>query len=117
MGINKFKQIWKNRSEIMAGIKNSVIHKDYIEVMAADRDKICSSCEHKGNKCTIPGTGPCCNICGCSLKLMQRSPSSECDIKKWTAVLSQQQEDQLNNQFNPQSKTEDNGNSIHGGGS
>ena len=99
MGTSKLQQLWKNRNKIMEGIKNSVIHSEYIEEVATLRGAICDTCEHKGSECMVPGTKPCCNLCGCSLKLKLRSPSSECDLKKWTAVMSQEQEDELSNKF------------------
>ena len=55
----------------------------------------CNKCEHKGKKCAMPGTGPCCNLCGCSLKLKTRSLSTFCPDKRWMAVLSEKQEDEL----------------------
>ena len=48
----------------------------------------------------MPGTGPCCNLCGCSLKLKTRSLSTFCPDKRWMAVLSEKQEDELEEKFN-----------------
>jgi hypothetical protein len=101
MGVSKLKKLWDNRYQIAEGIKNSIMHDDYIEEVASLRETICKTCEHMGTECMVPGTAPCCNLCGCSLALKLRSPSSECDLKKWTAVMSQEQEDKLEQQFNP----------------
>lgn len=63
--------------------------------------------------------GPCCNNkasipdninksitqgCGCSLKLKLRSLSSECPAHKWLALVSEQEEEMINNMV----KKEDN---------
>ena len=81
----------------MEGIKNSVIRDKFVEEVAADRMTICNSCEFKGSECAVPGTEPCCNSCGCSLAFKTRSLSSECPEGKWSAKLSEEEEDQLNN--------------------
>jgi len=53
--------------------------------------------------CAIPGTAPCCNEkrggCGCSLSLKLRSLSSECPLKKWEAITTEQEEDMINKQI------------------
>jgi hypothetical protein len=51
----------------------------------------------------VPGTKPCCKLCGCSLALKTRSLSSACadeDNKRWDAILTEEEDDQLNNQIN-----------------
>jgi len=94
--MGKITKIWKERKKIMEGIKNAVVRDKFVEVIAKERQKICDGCEFMGNECMVPGTGPCCNVCGCSLKLKTRSLSSACDKKKWKAMLSEEQEDELN---------------------
>ena len=77
--------------------------------------EICKSCQiydESGSGCLIPGTGPCCNKnkgeeingvlikgCGCSLSVKGRSLSSECPLKKWGSVMSQQDEQILKHQL------------------
>ena len=44
----------------------------------------------------VPGTAPCCSVCGCKLALKTRSLSSECphpDGPKWKAKMTSEQED------------------------
>lgn len=63
---------------------------------------ICQGCPNKddsGQYCYMPGTQPCCNVCGCSLELLLRSLSSECEAGKWKAILTEEQEDELNKQI------------------
>jgi hypothetical protein len=110
---SKLSKIWKERYKIIDGFVNSLMKDEFIESVAKERNDICNDCEHKGNKCMIPKTGPCCNLCGCSLKLKTRSLSAECDLKKWKAFITPEEEDELEHQF----KTEQDETTIHRGGS
>jgi len=93
--MSMLKQIWKERSKILEGIKNSVMRDEFVEEVAALRAELCNECPSKGDKCVVPGTGPCCNECGCSLKFKTRSLSSNCPLDKWKSLLSEEQEDKL----------------------
>jgi hypothetical protein len=87
---NKYLNAFKNRKQILEGIKNKVFKKEHIEAEAARRWSICKECEYldtEGSKCLVKGTQPCCGECGCSLGLKTRSLSSECGIGKWKAVM------------------------------
>jgi hypothetical protein len=95
--MGKLTQIWKNKSQILEGIINTVIRDEYVEEVAAIRNSICDDCELKGNKCMVPGTGPCCNDCGCSLGFKTRSLSSSCPLGKWEALVTEDEEDELDN--------------------
>lgn len=91
-------QAWKNRNKILEGIKNSVFKTEHVEEVAAERMNICNSCpeiDNEGSKCMVPGTQPCCGVCGCKLAFKIRSLSSACDLGKWDAVMSQEEEDEL----------------------
>lgn len=81
--------------------------KEHVEIVYNERLNICKGCSNydtEGVGCALPGTQPCCNQntggCGCSLSLKLRSLSSECPLKKWPAIMSQKEEDMLNNQIN-----------------
>jgi hypothetical protein len=99
------KKIWKNRAQILEGIKNSVFKQEHIELIAAERQSICDKCDLidlKGDKCLVPGTKPCCGECGCSLDFKTRSLSSHCPHPKgprWDAYLTEEEEDRLNTQL------------------
>ncbi len=95
--------IWKNKNKILEGIKNSIFKTEHVEVIAKERNKICKKCPHIDNTdstCLLPRTEPCCKLCGCSLHLKQRSLSSSCDDGRWGAVLSEEEEDLLNQSLN-----------------
>ena len=97
-------EIWKDKGKILEGIKNSVFKQEHIEEIALQRDAICQSCDlidRSGDKCFMPGTQPCCSVCGCSLQFLQRSLSSKCEAGKWDAVLSEEESDALHNHINP----------------
>jgi len=98
--MNILKQIWEERHKIMEGVKNSIIRDEFVEDIAALRNSICDDCELKGKKCAVKGTAPCCNECGCSLAFKTRSLSSSCphpDGPKWEALLTEDEEDELDN--------------------
>jgi len=45
----------------------------------------CDDYDESGTSCLVQGTGPCCSVCGCSLKLMLRSLDSACHKGHWGA--------------------------------
>ena len=90
MNIQDLKKIWNNRSQIIEGFKNSISKDEFVESVAAIRNETCLTCtfyDEKGTKCVVPGTGPCCGDCGCSLHLKQRSLSAGCDQGFWQPVV------------------------------
>jgi hypothetical protein len=91
------KEIWKNRHKIAEGIKNSIIRDEFVEEVAALRYAICDECPKKGKKCAVKGTAPCCNECGCSLGFKTRSLASDCPLGKWEALISEEEEEVLDN--------------------
>ena len=97
--MGKLGKIWKNRKQIMEGIKNALIRDKFVEEVAAQRREICNACVRKddvGTSCVVPGTQPCCNLCGCSFTIKLRSLSAECPDLRWHAVLTEEEEDKLN---------------------
>jgi hypothetical protein len=95
--MSTLKKIWKERKKIIEGITNSVIRDSFVEQVAALRFDICNECPSKGKKCAVKGTAPCCNECGCSLTFKTRSLSSECPLGKWEPIISEEEEDALDN--------------------
>ena len=97
--MGKLGKIWKNRKQIMEGVKNALIRDKFVEEVAAQRREICNACVRKddvGTSCVVPGTQPCCNLCGCSLAFKTRSLSSDCPDLRWKAVITEEDEDKLN---------------------
>ena len=96
----KLTTIWKNRKQILEGIKNSIIRDEFVEEVAEQRMLLCHTCPKKdieGDTCLMPGTQPCCSLCGCSLSFKVRSLSSDCPAHKWKAVITEEDEDKLDN--------------------
>lgn len=91
----KLTTIWKNKKQILEGIKNSIIRDKFVEEISELRTSICNECPSKGKKCLVKGTGPCCNECGCSLGLKTRSLSTDCPLNKWVAVINEEEENKL----------------------
>lgn len=102
----KVKQILKairNADQIFEGVKNTIFKSEDVELIANERWKICKKCEfidYKGDKCVMPGTEPCCGECGCSLGFKMRALSSSCPKDKWTAIMTEEEEDKLNERLN-----------------
>src|SRR4051794_14882654 len=105
----KLQQVWKNKSEILEGVKNAIFTSEFILEVSKHRMDICRNCplfdngEDKGT-CILPGTHPCCNQlkggCGCSLNFKTMSLSSECPKGHWKALMSEQEEALLNASLN-----------------
>ena len=91
--------VWKNRGQILEGILNRIFTKDHVEEIAAERMEVCKTCEQYGNACLLPGTEPCCTICGCCLELKTRALSSNCPEHKWDSIMTEEEEDLLNEQL------------------
>lgn len=95
-------EIWKNKGKILEGVLNSVFKKEHVEQIAESRIAICNSCpdiDNEGKECLAPGTQPCCSLCGCSLQFKTRSMSSECPAGKWVALMTEQEEEILNDKL------------------
>lgn len=82
---------------------NNIFKKEDVEEIAEYRMGICKFCDlytENDEGCMVVGTAPCCNEklggCGCSLAFKTRSLSSDCPKGHWKAILSQEEEDKLN---------------------
>lgn len=96
-------KVWKNKGKILEGIKNRLFTTDDIREVAEHRLEVCNKCPHldtEGSNCYVPGTQPCCSLCGCSMGLKAYAMSAECDDGRWQAVMTEEQEDELNEQLN-----------------
>lgn len=99
MDIKKLMEAFKNIDKIGEGIYRTIFTKKEVEIVAEERMKICNNCQlldTQGDKCFASGTQPCCGDCGCSLKFKTRSLSSSCPQGKWSALMTEEQEEQLN---------------------
>ena len=102
--MNMLKQIWEERHKILEGIKNSIIRDEFVEEVAALRIEVCKECsiyDTTGSGCIMPGSQPCCDVnkggCGCSLAFATRSLSKDCPLGKWEALITEDEEDKLDN--------------------
>jgi hypothetical protein len=103
-------KIWKEKDKILEGIKNKIFKNADVEHIAAERMETCSTCPHldtEGSKCMVPGTGPCCGLCGCSLSLKTRALSASCDDKRWDAILTEDEQAFLDQQLYDNSEDND----------
>lgn len=119
--MSRVSEIFKNRSLIWEGLRNKIFKDEHVEEVYNERLEICNGCSDKdneGSKCAIPGTNPCCGLCGCSLSLKLRSLASECPAKKWLALVNDQEEDMIrqqiiNNKLNNEDQSSGNGSGDH----
>lgn len=90
-----------NFAQIYEGWKNKLIPpanmKNFIELTSKDRTDVCLQCEHhsenkKKNGYRTVRLDHHCTDCGCTLAAKTRCLSCECPLKKWTAVLNQEEE-------------------------
>lgn len=92
---NTLIRIWKEKGQIFEGIANSIFRTEHIDEISEERLKICRTCDGFdtiGTGCAVRGTQPCCNKCGCSLKLKTRALSSRCPIGKWGEEITAEEE-------------------------
>ena len=92
-------KIWKNKGQILEGIKNNIFKSEHVEEIAAERYAICQGCnllDLEGKECLVPNTQPCCGSCGCSMGLKLRALSADCPEGKWKALLSHEEYYMLN---------------------
>ena len=98
-----WKKIWENKSKIFEGVFNTIFKRRWIEKIAKERMEICSLCpsiDRIGTSCEVPGTQPCCHLCGCKLTFKTRSLSSSCDDNRWKAHMTEDQQDELYTKLN-----------------
>ena len=96
-------KIWKSKGAILEGITNSIFKREDVEEIAQHRMDVCYHCQlytEADPGCMVMGTTPCCDQrqggCGCSLSLKTRALSSDCPLGKWDAILTEEEEDKLN---------------------
>ena len=80
---------------IYEGIKNRIFKKEDIEEIASIRWSICIKCNYLdtvGKNCTVPGTQPCCTLCGWAMQTKTRSLISSCPDGKWAKFLNTEEE-------------------------
>jgi hypothetical protein len=100
--LNRIIQLWKNKKKIFFGFYNLIFKSKSVEDVAAARMKICNDCifqDKEGSTCLVPGTQPCCKVCGCSLAAATRSLSYECPKGYWKAVMTEEEETKQNHKL------------------
>ena len=91
-------KIWKEKGKILEGIKNNIFRNADVEHIAAERMSICDTCpfiDRTGKSCVVPGTKPCCGLCGCSLGLKTRALSASCDDNRWQAIVTPEEQEEI----------------------
>lgn len=87
-----------NFSQIYEGWKNNLFPnkemRSYIEEVSKERMTICEGCDLISTKHTSVRPDVHCTNCGCTLAAKTKCLSCECPLKKWTAVISSQEEEE-----------------------
>lgn len=96
---------------ILEGAWNSIFVKDSIEKVHEDRLHICNGCswnstamKDKGYKTFRPDFF--CTQCGCNLDMKTRCMSCDCPIGKWTAQMTEEEENKLTDKLKENGKGE-----------
>lgn len=90
-----------NFAEIWEGWRNHLVPparlKEHILQVSEERMIICRDCDlHSSRHYTPLRPDEHCTECGCPLIAKTKCLSCECGIKKWLAVLSEEEEESLN---------------------
>ncbi len=102
-----------NFNQIYEGWRNQLFPPDHlkkaIESVSRSRRKICNYCEHNSNYHNTLRPDIHCVLCGCTLSAKTRCLSCECpdDPPRWKAVLTDEQEDELNEKEEENNPEED----------
>jgi len=82
--------------EIYEGWRNNLFPpeamKEQIAQVSAERLAICEACENHSKNHTSVRPDAHCVSCGCTLSAKTKCLSCSCPIKKWVAVLSDEEE-------------------------
>jgi len=92
-----YKNLNINIGQIYEGWKNKLLPdvdmKEQIDLVDAERTAICEGCaNHSMNHKTVRPDAHCVS-CGCTLSAKTKCLSCQCPIDKWKAVLSDEQQD------------------------
>jgi hypothetical protein len=93
-----------NIAQIIEGWRNKLIPpehiKDLIKKVREERTEICNGCEflstNRLNYKTIRFDVHC-TLCGCPISAKTSCLSCWCDIHKWDAVITEEEEEEINN--------------------
>src|SRR5690348_8818752 len=101
-------------SQILEGWRNKLIPpssmKELIESTYQERMEVCKNCpffsenRKRLTDWTTPRLDEHCTKCGCTLSAKLRCLSCECPDKKWSAICSSEEFEQINNELNEQNK-------------
>jgi len=89
-----------NVKNILTGAINSVIIKEEIEIVAKEREKICSDCEWQSENAKLRGyktyrPDTFCTDCLCNLHMKTRVLSEKCPMNKWSAEVSDEEDEKI----------------------
>lgn len=94
-------RLWKQRNQILEGIRNSIFKKEDVEEIASERLSICrtNTCQHHDPTGTSEAAfvkgSESCGHCGCKLSFATRSLSYACPLGFWEAVLTETEDAHL----------------------
>ena len=90
-----------NIFQIYEGWRNNLFPpeklREVIEQTSASRMEICNNCEHVSTKHKTRRMDVHCTDCGCTLSAKTKCLSCSCPLKKWVALITQEQEEEIAN--------------------
>lgn len=111
--------MWENKHHILSAIKNLVFPKEYIEIIAQERLKICKACPLHSSNAKSKGyqtrrRDEHCTHCGCPLSTRTRALQKGCPINNWPAILSDEEAQELANIYKSANNDNNKEHSIEG---
>lgn len=87
--------------QIIEGWSNHLLPRKELELVieqtSKERMEICNNCEYVSTKHTSLRPDVHCTDCGCTLAAKTKCLSCNCPKNKWTAVISQEQQNIIDN--------------------
>ena len=90
MGVQQIFEGWRNH---LLPRKDLIL---MIEEVSKERIDICNNCEHVSTKHETLRPDLHCTDCGCTLAAKTKCLSCKCPKDKWTAVISEEQQNIIN---------------------
>ncbi|MFN9112424.1 MAG: hypothetical protein ACK5XN_20340 [Bacteroidota bacterium] len=87
--------------QIIEGWSNHLLPRKELELVieqtSQERMEICNNCEHISTKHKTLRPDVHCTNCGCTLSAKTKCLSCNCPLNKWKAVISQEQQNIIDN--------------------
>lgn len=98
-------------AQILEGWTNYLIPpksmKELIEAVHEERIAICNSCSENTKNINPNAVFAACNVCKCPLSSKTRALTTSCPLNKWSAILTQEERDQMEEKIKSKSQSKE----------